>query len=202
MMIRLAAAMLLASSVVAQAQAPQTVRVRGQVEQIADRTLTVKSREGETLKIKLNDPLTVMAVSKLDMAAIKQDSFVGVASTKGADGKHYALEVLVFPESARGSGEGHYPWDLKPESMMTNATVASVAAAPKGQELKLKYKQSDQPVEIVVPPETPIVTFAPGSPDLLKPGTHVFIGAAAKGADGGLSTGRVLAGVDGLVPPM
>lgn len=202
MRIAIATALLLASVGIAQAQAPQTVRVRGQIEQNAERVLTVKSREGETLKIRLNEPLTVMAVSRLDMAAIKPDSFVGVASVKGQDGQHYALEVLVFPESARGSNEGHYPWDLKPESMMTNATVAAVAAAPKGQELKLKYKQSDQPVEVVVPPDTPVVTFAPGSPDLLKPGAYVFIGAAARGADGGLSTGRVLAGVDGVVPPM
>lgn len=186
----------------AQAQAPQTVRVRGQIEANTDRVLTIKAREGNTVQVKLADPVTVIGVTKADMADIKANSFVGIASLKGTDNRLYALEVLVFPESSRGSNKGHYPWDLKPDSMMTNATVATVAAAPDGRTVKLTYK-GDQSVDIVIPPDVPIVTFVPGSPEMLKAGTHIFIGAAVKNAtDGSLSAGRVLAGADGLVPPM
>jgi hypothetical protein len=112
-----------------------------------------------------------------------------------------ALEVLVFPESARGSGEGHYPWDLQPQSTMTNGTVATVSEEAHGRTLKITYKGSEQPIEITVPPSAPIVTLASGSADLLKPGNHIFA-AAAKGATGDYSAARVLVGIDGLVPPM
>jgi hypothetical protein len=182
------------------AQAPP-VRVRGEIQAVGDKLLTVKSREGDMVKIALNDPLTVTAVSQITIDAIKPNSFVGISSVKGTDGKHYALEVHVFPEASRGSNEGHYPWDLKPESMMTNATVAAIAAEAKGRVLTLKYKQSDQPIEITVPLDVPIVAFAPGTPDLLKVGHHIFSGTQ-KAADGTLSAGRVAVGVDGLVPPM
>jgi hypothetical protein len=172
-----------------------------QIQAVADKEPTVKSREGETLKIKLTDPLTVNGVSAIDIAEIKANSFVGVASLKGTDGKHHALEVLVLPGAMRGSNEGHYPWDLKPESMMTNATVASLASAPKGRVLTLKYTQSEQPIEITAPPEAPIVTFVPGTPELIKIGHHLVTGTQ-KAADGTLSTGRLAIGVNGLVPPM
>jgi hypothetical protein len=107
----------------------------------------------------------------------------------------------VFPESARGSNEGHYPWDLQPQSTMTNGTVATVTEAAQGRMLKVAYKGADQPIEIRVPPTVPIVTFVAGSPDLVKPGNHVFT-TATKAADGSLSTVRVLIGINGLVPPM
>jgi hypothetical protein len=130
---------------------------------------------------------------------VKQGAFVGIASLKGPDGVQNALEVLVFPESARGSNEGHYPWDLQPESMMTNATVATVAAAGDGQTLTLKYKDGTQ--DIRVKPGIPIVTFAPGDRADVKVGAKVFLGAA-KGADGGLTATRILVGKDGMTPPM
>src|SRR5216683_1442843 len=133
------------------------------------------------------------------MAHIKENSFVGVASLKGPDGTPNAIEVLVFPEAARGTGEGHYPWDLQPESMMTNATVATVATASDGQTLTLKYKDGTQTIK--VKPGTPIVTFAPGDKADAKVGAKVFLGAT-KGADGSLTAGRLLVGKDGLTPPM
>jgi hypothetical protein len=133
------------------------------------------------------------------MADIKENSFVGIASMKGPDGTLNALEVLVFPEAARGSNEGHYPWDLQPESMMTNATVATVATAPDGQTLTLKYKDGTQTIK--VKPGTPIVTFAPGDKADAKVGAKVFLGAT-KGADGSLTAGRLLVGKDGMTPPM
>lgn len=186
---------------VAVAQQPQTQRVRGEITGFADRVLTVKTREGGTATIKLADPFTVIGVTKADIADIKPNSFVGVAALKGADGMWLALEVLVFPESARGSNEGHYPWDLQPQSTMTNGTVATVTEAARGRVLKITYKGGDQPIDIAVPTAAPIVTFAPGSPELLKAGNHIFT-TATKGADGGLSAARVLVGIGGLVPPM
>src|SRR5215207_3389004 len=175
------------------AQTPPTsppTRLRGAIAAIDGNTATIATREGSSVPVKLADNWAVMLVSPMSLADIKENSFVGIASLKGPDGTLNALEVLIFPEAARGSNEGHYPWDLQPESMMTNATVATVAAAPDGQTLTLKYKAG-----------TPIVTFAPGSRDDAKVGAKVFLGAT-KGADGELAAGRLLVGKDGLTPPM
>ena len=148
------------------AQTPPTsppTRLRGSITAIDGKTATIATREGMSVPVKLADNWAVMLVSPVTMADIKENSFVGIASLKGADGTLNALEVLIFPEAARGSNEGHYPWDLQPESMMTNATVATVAAAPDGQTLTLKYQDGTQTIK--VKPGTPIVTFAPGSRD-------------------------------------
>ena len=118
-------------------------RLRGSIAAIDGKTATIATREGTSVPVKLADNWSVMLVSPMTMADIKENSFVGIASLKGPDGTLNALEVLVFPEAARGSGEGHYPWDLQPESMMTNATVATVAVAPDGQTLTLKYQDSN-----------------------------------------------------------
>jgi hypothetical protein len=174
-------------------------RLRGSITAIDGKTATIATREGTSVPVKLADNWSVMLVSPMTLADIKENSFVGIASLKGPDGTLNALEVLIFPEAARGSNEGHYPWDLQPESMMTNATVATVAAAPDSQTLTLKYKDGTQTMK--VKPGTPIVTFAPGSRDDAKVGAKVFLGAT-KGADGGLTAGRLLVGKDGLTPPM
>jgi hypothetical protein len=108
-------------------------RLRGSITAIDGKTATIATREGTSVPVKLADNWAVMLVSPMTLADIKENSFVGIASLKGPDGTLNALEVLIFPEAARGSNEGHYPWDLQPESMMTNATVATVAAAPDGQ---------------------------------------------------------------------
>ena len=128
------------------AQTPPTsppTRLRGAITAIDGKTATIATREGTSVPVKLADNWAVMLVSPMTLADIKENSFVGVASLKGPDGTLNALEVLIFPEAARGSNEGHYPWDLQPESMMTNATVATVAAAPDGQTLTLKYQDSN-----------------------------------------------------------
>jgi hypothetical protein len=174
-------------------------RLRGSIAAIDGKTATIATREGTSVPVKLADNWSVMLVSPMTLADIKENSFVGIASMKGPDGSLNALEVLIFPEAARGSGEGHYPWDLQPESMMTNATVATVAAAPDGQALTLKYKDGTQTIK--VKPGTPIVTFAPGDRADAKVGAKVFFGAT-KGADGDLTAGRLLVGKDGLTPPM
>ncbi|MBS0539765.1 MAG: hypothetical protein JSR47_13460, partial [Proteobacteria bacterium] len=147
----------------AMAQATPT-RLRGTISAIDDKTVTIATREGTTVKAKLNDNWGVALVAPIPASEIKAGSFVGVASM-GSDTDRTALEVLVFPEAARGSNEGHYPWDLQPQSMMTNATVATVAAGGDDQTLKLDYKDKQGATgtqTIKVKPGTPIVTFLPG----------------------------------------
>lgn len=182
----------------AQAQSAPT-RLRGTISAIDGKTATIATREGPAVEVKLADNWGAMLVTPLTMADIKETSFVGVASMKAPDGTLNALEVLVFPEAARGSNEGHYPWDLQPESMMTNATVATVAPGRDGQMLTLKYKDGTQSIR--VKPGTPIVTFAPGERSDAKVGAKIFAGAA-KAADGSLTVTRFLVGKDGLTPPM
>ena len=174
-------------------------RIRGTVEKLDGQTLTVKSREGPQLTIALAPNFTVSAVVKKNLTDIKAGDFVGAASTKGTDGKLHALEVLIFPEAMRGTGEGERPWDLTPDSLMTNATVSGITSAPQGQALKVTYKGGES--EIIVAPNTPIVTFAPGDASLLKPGAAI-ITAATKKPDGTLSASRVTAEKDGVRPPM
>jgi hypothetical protein len=174
-------------------------RIRGTVEKLDGQILTVKSREGPQLTIALAPNFTVSAVVKKSLADIKAGDYIGAASTKGTDGKLHALEVLIFPEAMRGTGEGERPWDLTPDSLMTNATVSGVTAAPQGQALKVTYKGGES--EIIVAPNTPIVTFGPGDASLLKPGAAI-ITTALKKPDGSLSATRVTAEKDGVKPPM
>jgi hypothetical protein len=198
LMAGVAALVALAMAGAALSQSPPT-RLRGSITAIDGKTATIATREGASVPVKLADNWVAVLVVPTTLSEVKQGAFVGIASLKGPDGVQNALEVLVFPESARGSNEGHYPWDLQPESMMTNATVATVAAAGDGQTLTLKYKDGTQ--DIRVKPGIPIVTFAPGDRADAKVGAKVFLGAA-KGADGGLTATRILVGKDGLTPPM
>lgn len=181
----------------ASAQTP--TRVRGTIEKVDPQSMTVKSRDGRDLDIKLAENLNVSGVVNAPLSDIKPGSFVGIAALPQADDTLKAVEVLIFPESARGSGEGHYAWDLMPQSTMTNATVAETVTSVSGPVLTLKYKDGEK--KIVVPPNTPIVTFVPGDRSLLKPGTAVFFSATPQ-PDGKLMAARVLAGKDGVVPPM
>lgn len=185
-------------SALAQAQTA-AVRVRGTITALDGRVLAVKTREGRDAKINMAENFAVVGVVATSLAQIKDNSFVGVASTKDREGRQVALEVLVFPESARGSNEGNYPWDLQPESMMTNATVATTVDASNGKELTLNYKGGQQ--KVVVPAGIPIVTFAPADKSLLVPGASVFIGTQMS-ADGSMNAARVLVGKDGTRPPM
>jgi hypothetical protein len=178
--------------------APPT-RVRGTIASLTGNVMTVNSRTGDKLEITLKDPVTVASVKKIDLDAITPNSFIGTATRTGADGKLTALEVLVFPEAMRGTGEGFYPWDLEPGSMMTNGTVKGAVTASSGRELTIGFKDSSNTV--YVPPTAPIVTFAPATRDDLKPGAPIFLGAT-KDADGKLTAARVTVGKDGVAPPM
>lgn len=188
----------LISAVTAMAQTTPT-RLRGAITAIDGKTVTIATREGPSVDVKLADNWVVALVAPLTMADIKEGSYVGIASL-GADGNRTALEVLVFPEAMKGSNEGHYAWDLQPESMMTNATVSTVSSGGDGQTLKLDYKGGGTQT-IKVKPGTPIVTFQSGDRSDAKVGAKVFVGAA-KAADGTLSAGRLNVGKDGLTPPM
>jgi hypothetical protein len=175
-------------------------RVRGTIERIEGPVFVVKSRDGAELKIVLAENAVAAGVIKATLADIKPGSFVGIAAMPQPDGTQRALEVLIFPEAMRGTGEGHYPWDLQPKSTMTNANVEHVVTGVDGQTLTVKYKDGEK--KIIVPPDVPIVTFAPGDKADLKPGTKIFIGASKKLPDGTLQAARVNYGKAGLTPSM
>ena len=192
------AAVLATVAVSSSAQQPPTVRVRGTIEAVDGQTLTIKTREGSDVKATLKDKATIAAIVKASYADIKQGAFIGVTGMPQPDGSQKCREIHIFTEAMRGTGEGHRPWDLEPKSTMTNATVEEVAAVGE-HEIKLKYKDGEK--KIVVGPECPIVAYAPGDKADLKPGAKVFIGAAAKEADGSLSAARINVGRD-AAPPM
>jgi hypothetical protein len=175
-----------------------TQRIRGTVESFDGKQLVVKDRSGETLNLALADNFSVNEVFTIELAAIQPGSFVGTAAMPAADGSLRALEVLVFPEAARGSGEGHYPWDLQPGSTMTNATVADVAATAQGRSIQLRYKDGEKTV--IVPENVPVVTFKPGDRTLLVAGAKVMVTAQLR--DGKPTALRALAGRNGFTPPM
>jgi hypothetical protein len=184
----------------AAAQDTPSVRVRGEIATVEGQRLTVRTREGATERVELAPDAKVLAVIPAELGAIAPGTFVGTAAALRPDGRLTALEVVVFPEAMRGTAEGHYGWDLTPESTMTNATVYTAEAATDGRMLTLRYPEGEKTV--VVPPQAPIVSFEPGDTSLLRPGSHVFIPEAARRPDGTLSTNVVAIGKDGLVPPM
>jgi hypothetical protein len=159
----------------------------------------VKARDGAELKVTLAENPKIAGVVKASLSDIKQGSFVGVTAMPRPDGSQTALEVHIFPESMRGTGEGHYPWDLRPQSTMTNANVDQVVTAVDGPTLTLKYKGGEK--TIFVPANTPIVTYSPGDKSDLKPGAKVFI-IAVKQSDGTLQGRAWRVGRDGVTPPM
>ena len=181
------------------AVAQDTVRVRGTIETIDGPTYVIKARDGGELKVALADKAQIAAVVKASLADIKQGLFVGVTGMPQADGSQNALEVHIFPEAMRGTGEGHYSWDLRPKSTMTNANVDQVVTAVDGQTLTLKYKDGEK--TIFVPADTPIVAYVRGDNNDLKPGAKVFI-AAIKQPDGTLQGRAWRVGRDGVTPPM
>ncbi len=184
---------------IATASAQDAVRVRGTIERIDGSVCVVKARDGAELKVTLADNPQIAGVVKASLSDIKQGLFVGVTAMPQADGSQNALEVHIFLEAMRGTGEGHYPWDLRPGSTMTNANVEQVVTAVDGQTLTLKYKDGEK--KIFVPANTPIVAYVPGDKGDLKPGAKVFI-VAIKQPDGTLQGRAWRVGRDGVTPPM
>ena len=196
----LAAAGLALVCTVLPAAAQETVRIRGTIERVEGPVYVVKNRDGAELKLTVTDPPLFVAIVKSTTADIKPGMFVGSTGTTQPDGSQRAIEVHIFPESMRGTGEGHYDWDLKPQTKMTNANVEQTVAGVDGQLLSVKYKDGEK--KLLVTPETAVVTYVAGDKNDLKPGTKIFVGAAKKQADGSLQTPRITYGKDGLTPPM
>jgi hypothetical protein len=182
------------------ASAQETVRIRGTIERIEGPVYVVKNRDGAELKLTMTDNPLFVAIVKSTMADIKPGMFVGSTGISQPDGSQKAIEVHIFPESMRGTGEGHYDWDLKPQTKMTNANVEQTVAGVDGPILSVKYKGGEK--KLLVTPETAVVTYVTGNKDDLKPGTRIFVAAAKKQPDGTVQTPRITYGKDGLVPPM
>ena len=186
-------------STLALAQQPSTVRIRGTIEAVDGPVLTIKTREGTDTKVKMTDDVAVFAVVKTSLSEIKEGSYIGVTGMPQPDGTQKAIAVHIFPENQRGAAEGFRPWDRQPNSTMTNATVAQTVKGTDGQNILVKYKDGEK--KVVVPPETPVVTFVAGDKSEVKPGTHIIIFGATK-KDDLLEANRVNVGRDGITPPM
>jgi hypothetical protein len=195
-----AAAMVVISSLCAIAQQPPTPsRVRGTIVNVDGDVIAVKSRSGEDVKLHMTGDMRVVGIVRISLADIKLGSFIGATTVPGPDGRQDAVEVHVFPENMRGTGEGSRPYDLRPNSTMTNATVAETVAGHDGQTLMIKYKDGEK--KIVVRPDTPVVTYVAADKSDLKPGAKI-IAFVKQLPDGSFETNRVSVGRDGLTPPM
>jgi len=182
------------------ALAQERVRVRGTVENVDGNVLTVKTREGQDVKVKLPDNARVLGIEKASIDDIKQGSYIGVSAMPQTDGSQKALHVHIFLDAMRGVAEGFGPWDVRPNSTMTNATVDNMVTGTDGRTVTVKYKDGEK--KIVVPPDAPIVKYVPGNKDALKAGAKIFIVAAVKQPDGTLEAPNVSVGLNGLTPPM
>jgi hypothetical protein len=186
------------------AQAPKgkPITIRGKISAVEKESLKVTTSAGEVM-VKLPEGVRIGGVETAKLSDIGAGKYVGTTAVKQADGNLKALEVHIFPESGRGTGEGHRPWDLQPGSTMTNANVEKVEQVAvekvQGELLILKYKDGEQ--KVFVPPGTPIVKNVPADRSLLKPGTGVFI-PAVRGEDGTLTATRITVGIGGIMPPM
>ena len=182
------------------AQQPPTVRIRGTIEGVDGPMLLIKTREGTDVKVRMTDNVAVFGVAKTELSEIKQGSYIGVSALPEPDGTQKALAVHIFPENQRGAAEGFRPWDLRPNSTMTNATVAETVKGTDGQNILVKYKDGEK--KVVVPPGTPVVTFVAGDKSEVKAGAKIIIFGAVKKDDGTLEANRVSIGRDGIAPPM
>jgi hypothetical protein len=194
-----AVAVILGASAYAQQAQPVSVRIRGTIEKVSNAALQVHTREGTSAQLALTDQTTYAGVQRLQITDIRPNSYIGVSGRPLAGGNIEALEVHVFPEAARGTGEGHREWDLMPNSSMTNATVTAVVASASGRDLEVRYQ--GKTVKITVPNTTPIVTYAPAVARDAVPGLAVVI-TAFKDGSGKLTANRVILEKDGVKPPM
>jgi hypothetical protein len=196
----IAVIMVAVSSLLAIAQQPPTPsRVRGTIESVDGDVIAVKSRSGEDVKLHMTGDIKVVGIVKISLADIKVGSFIGATTVPGPDGANNAVEVHVFPEDMRGTGEGSRPYDLRPNSTMTNATVAESVVGNDGHTLMVKYKDGEK--KVLVSPETPVVTYVPGDKSDLKADAKI-IAFVKKLPDGSFETNRISVGRDGLTPPM
>jgi hypothetical protein len=184
----------------ASAQQPPTVRIRGTIEAVDGPMLSIKSREGTDMKVKMTDNVAVFAVVKTELSEIKEGSYIGVTGMPEPDGTQKAVAVHIFPENQRGAAEGFRPWDQRPNSTMTNATVAQTVKGTDGQNILVKYKDGEK--KVVVTKDTSIVKVVPAGKSEVKPGAHIIIMGAAKQPDGSLVAPAIYVGLNGITPPM
>jgi len=180
--------------------AADSIGVRGTVARLDGSTLTIDTREGKPADVKLADGWKISGIDKASIGDIKVGDFVGVASAPTADGSDGALEVLIFPAAMKGAGEGSRPWDLTPNSSMTNGTVADQVTGVDGPTLTVTYNNG-QEKKFAIPAGTPVVTIATAVPEDLKPGAAIFL-RAERAPDGNLTSSRVVVGNHGVAPPM
>src|SRR5216117_2044986 len=198
-MIRTLSALLItavSAAAIAQAPANPPVRIRGTVERIDRTNLTVKTNTGQSMNVKLADNYVVVGIAKASLADVASGKFIGTTTVGERDGALVALEVHIFPENMRGTGEGHYDWDLRPTNKMTNANVANVTSMGKDRVLTVQYKGGEK--KVLVPEKAVIVSFAPDDRSELKPGVQVFVNAQRQ-PDGSLTAARVNVGLYGQV---
>jgi hypothetical protein len=177
----------------------QPLRLRGTLEKADDNVLTLKTTDGAEHKLTLADKAMIVAVVEASMADIKEGTYLGSAAMPRADGSQKALEVHIFPEQMRGTGEGHRPYAPVPDSTMTNGAAAGMTVTGvEGSTMTVKFKGGEK--KIVVPPNVPIVRYEIGSHADLKPGAKFTVLAVTKKPDGTLETNRINVGRDGVVP--
>lgn len=180
-------------------QSPTPTKVRGEIERVDGDNLTVKSRSGQDVKLQLQPDARVAGIAASSLAEVKPGSFVGATTVPGPNGAHNAVEIHIFPESMRGTGEGSRAWDLGPNSTMTNATVDQSVTSNDGNTVKVKYKGGEKVISIT--PKTQIVSYVPADKSDLKQGAKI-IAFGKTLPDGSFQTSRIAVGRDGITPPM
>jgi len=178
-------------------QQGQTVRLRGTIERVDGSAILVKADEVGDVTVQLPDKVAVLGIVKATLADVKPGAYIGVGAMPQPDGTQKAIQVTIFTESQRGTGEGHRPWD-RPGATMTNATVDTTVTSVDGQVVMVKYKDGEQ--KILIPPDAIIRAYVVSSRDELKPGAHIAIIRALKKPDGTYEADRVNIGRDGIVP--
>jgi hypothetical protein len=187
------------ASVATAQQSPTPTKVRGEIERVDGDSLAVKSRSGQDVKLQLQPDLRVAGIASSTLAEVKPGAFVGATTVPGPNGAHNAVEIHIFPESMRGTGEGSRAWDLGPNSTMTNATVDQSVTSNDGNTVKVKYKGGEK--VITVTPKTQIVTYVPADKSDLKQGAKI-IAFGKTLPDGSFQTSRIAVGQGGITPPM
>lgn len=191
-------ALTVAAPAFAQDAAPK--RVRGTIASVDGATLKIKPATGDVITLHLTDGAKVVVAAKGSLADVKTGSYVGIANQVSPDGKQDAVEVHIFPETMRGTGDGQRPWDLGKSSKMTNGAVGSKVMAVDGQNLEITYKGGTSTIQ--VRPNTQVMLFGPGTASDLLTGAHVFVREAKPGTDGVLQAGSIVVGKDGLAPAL
>ncbi len=196
--VAVSAFVLLFAASMAAAQAP--VRVRGVIDNVDGKTLSVKARDGAMVQVKLADDARVLTLDKKSLADVKQGVFVGITAMPQPDGTQKAVEIHIFTDSMRGTGEGHYPWDLMPNSTMTNGNIESQVVSNDGQTLVMKYKDGEK--TIIVPANVEVVMFVPATVADIKAGEKFFVPRGTKLPDGAVEAGVIIINSRGVDPPM